>query len=431
MPTRDNLLQMSQKRRLLSDSAIALMVLLVCFAFNMAGRGIADTYVAFLLPLETEFGWTRTAISSVYSIYMLANGLSAPFVGVIFDRFGPRAVYTFGLLVMGSAYFAAGSLQNIWQLYICIGLAGGIGISAMGMVPATSLISRWFRHRTSTAIGVVYAGFGAGSLIIVPFAQFMIDWQGWRTAYHTLGGILLGALPLMLILPWRRINMGPSDAVSSSSGKTGKAHPLSLEPLKSAARTRPFWALAQAFFFTAFSTYLIMVQTIVFLVESGFTAIEAATAFGFAGMLSVVGVTTAGWLADRLGARITVTATFVCTFIGIILLFVISYKPFQLALVCYVLLFGISQGARGPIISALCAKVFPGRAQATIYGSIYACMSLGAGLGAYMSGLLYDLSGSYRFGFACAMVGVLLAVAPFWTTTAISGSPAKTPSENN
>lgn len=421
--TRDKIPSMSGARKALSDGTIAILVLVICFAFNMAGRGIADTYVAFVLPLESEFGWSRTAISSVYSIYMLANGLSAPFVGVLFDRFGPRVVYTFGLLAMGSAYLAAGSLTSIWQLYLCVGLASGIGISALGMVPSTSLISRWFRTRTSTAIGLAYAGFGAGSLVIVPFAQYMIDWQGWRTAYSTLGMMLLLALPVVLMLPWKRITAGPADY---------RAHPrpasqsrMSLEPLHLALKTRAFWALAQAFFFTAFSSYLIMLQTIVFLVDSGFNALEAATAYGFAGMLSVFGVSTAGMLADRFGPRKTVTATFICTLVGIALLFVISYYPLQLLLACYVLVFGISQGARGPIISTLCARAFAGSAQTTIYGTIYACMSLGAALGAYASGLLYDLSGSYRLGFGFAMAGVLLALAPFWTSSAIANSQAR------
>lgn len=414
---------MSRTRKILSDSTLALLVLALCFAFNMAGRGIADTYVAFLLPLETEFGWSRSAISSVYSIYMLANGLSAPFVGVLFDRFGPRVVYTFGLLTMGTGYVLAGSLNNMWQLYLCVGLAGGIGISALGMVPSTSLISRWFKSRTSTAIGLAYAGFGAGSLLIVPFAQYMIDWQGWRTAYQTLGSILLIALPLVVMLPWKRIKAGPKGY--QPEPRPPSQSRMSMEPLRQAMKTRAFWSLAQVFFFTAFSIYLILVQTIVFLVESGFTALEAATAFGFAGMLSVFGVSTAGWMADRFGARKTVTATFVCTFLGIILLYVLSYYPLQLVLAAYVVLFGISQGARGPIVSTISARVFPGRAQATIYGTIYSCMSLGAGLGAYTSGLLYDLTGNYRLGFGFAMVGVLLAVSPFWTSAVIASSQSK------
>ena len=397
---------MTTHKRQLSDGALALLVLFVCFAFNMAGRGIADTYVAFLLPLENDFGWSRSGISSVYSIYMLANGLSAPFVGVLFDRWGPRVVYTTGLLVMGGAYAMAGNLTELWQFHLCIGLAAGVGISALGMVPSTSLISRWFRANTSTAIGIAYAGFGAGSLLVVPFAQYLIETQGWRSAYYVLGGVLLCALPMIHLLPWKRIKAGRSDLPPPPAIEAKSR--LSVAPLREALRTRAFWALAQAFFFTAVAIYVILVQTIVFLVDAG-------TAFGFAGMLSVIGVSTAGFLADRFGARLTVTGTFVLTLLGVILLFVISYYPSQLALAAFVLLFGLAQGARGPIVSTISSRLFPGRAQATIYGTIYACMSLGAGLGAYLSGLLYDLSGTYRLGFALSMVSILLAVAPFWT----------------
>lgn len=409
---------MTSPKQTLSDGALALLVLFICFALNMAGRGIADTYVAFLLPLETEFGWSRSGISSVYSIYMLANGLSAPFVGVLFDRWGPRVVYTTGLAVMGSAYAMAGTLTELWQFHFCIGLAAGIGISALGMVPSTSLISRWFRTNTSTAIGIAYAGFGAGSLLVVPFAQYLIETQGWRMAYYVLGGALLGALPALQFLPWKRIRAGYGGVASAAAPDVKRR--LSFAPLRAAFKTKAFWALAQAFFFTAVAIYIIVVQTIVFLVDSGFTPLQAATAFGFAGMLSVIGVSAAGFLADRFGTRLTVTATFVLTFLGIVLLYVISYYPSQIALAAFVLLFGLAQGARGPIVSTISSRLFPGQAQATIYGTIYACMSLGAGLGAYLSGLLYDLTGTYRLGFAFSMISVALAVAPFWTSAIIA-----------
>jgi len=92
-------------KRYLPDAQMALVVLVICFVFNMLGRGVGDTYVTFLLPLETEFGWSRSELSSVYSIYMVANGLSAPFVGVLFDRWGPRLVYLLGVGCLGLGYF--------------------------------------------------------------------------------------------------------------------------------------------------------------------------------------------------------------------------------------------------------------------------------------------------------------------------------------
>jgi len=234
---------------------------------------------------------------------------------------------------------------------------------------------------------------------------------------------LLGLLPVVLFLPWKRIKAGRQDP-DMPALPVGKNR-LSLEPLKEAMKTRAFWSLAQVFFFTAFAIYIILVQTIVFLVETGFSPLEAATAFGFAGMLSVIGVSTAGFLSDRFGARLTVTATFISTFLGIILLFVLSYFPSQWALALFVLLFGLAQGARGPIVSTISARIFPGRAQTTIYGTIYACMSLGAALGAYASGLFYDWTGTYRLGFAFSMISVLLAVSPFWTSRTIAVTQSK------
>ena len=76
-------------------------VLAACFILNMFGRGLADTYTVFLLPLEREFGWTRSELTGVYSIYLLVNGLSAPLVGLLFDRLGPRWVYGAGMACLG------------------------------------------------------------------------------------------------------------------------------------------------------------------------------------------------------------------------------------------------------------------------------------------------------------------------------------------
>lgn len=411
----------------LPDAKMALVVLLICFVFNMLGRGVGDTYVTFLLPLETEFGWSRSELSSVYSIYMVANGLSAPFVGVLFDRWGPRLVYLLGVGSLGLGYFLAGQLTQLWQFHLCIGVAGGIGISAIGMVPSASLISRWFPHSTSTAIGIAYAGFGAGTLVLVPFAQYLNQTVGWRDAYQVMGGSLLIALPIVMLLPWRVIRAGYGARgcatsqepvlTSSTHAKTKSAEAVAAaksSPLRAAFRHTGFWGLAQAFFFTSVVVYTVLVQMIAYLVSTGFTPIEAASAFGFAGILSVLGVGSAGRLADLLGARRTATLSFTCTTLGLASLLALSHFPSPLFLMSFVAFFGIAQGARGPIISGLCSKLFPGPGLATIYGVIYACMSVGAAAGAMMSGLLYDWTGGYQASIIFSMLNVILAVSPFW-----------------
>ena len=405
----------------LPPAAMPLLVLALCFLFNLAGRGVGDTYMVFLLPLGTEFGWHRSQMTSVYSALMVVNGLAAPLAGMVFERFGPRVLYAGGLALLASANLLAGQLHQLWQFYLAIGVLGGLGASALGMVPASALISRWFQGRLSTAIGLAYAGFGVGSLLLVPLAQWLIEHHGWREAYRTLGTGVLCLLPLALLGPWRSIRAGHPATSARRTPKGGSA----LGPLREALRHRPFWMLVQVMFFTAVGMYLIIVQSVAYLIDIGFAPLKAASAFGAAAMLSVVGVTGAGWLADRFGYKRAATVSFAGTFMGAALLMALSFWPSHGLLVAYVLLFGICQGARGPITASLSTRLFPGPGLAPIYGTIYACMSIGAGLGALLSGVLHDLTDGYRASFVLSMVCIGFAVAPFWTTNALVPRPAE------
>jgi MFS family permease len=377
----------------------------------MIGRGIGDAYIVFLLPLTSEFGWSRAESTSVFSIYLLVTGLAAPLTGLLFDRWGPRLVYPLGVACLGTCCLLAPSLTRLWQFQLVVGVLCGVGVSALGMVPASSLISRWFRANISTAMAIVYAGFGSGALVIVPFVQYVIETHGWRRAYYLLGGGVVALLPLVLLLPWGALAKGPPERFARTSAAPESR---AIRPLRSVLGTRAYWLLVQVFFFTSLGMYTIIVQTVALLVDIGFAPMEAAGAFGVGGLLSVVGMTASGWFSDRIGYRPTATASFAGTFVGITLLAALSYHAAHGLLLGFVLTFGVCQGARGPIVASLCARLFPGPGFATIYGTIFATASLGAALGSWTSGVLHDLTGGYRASLAFSMVCVLLAVAPFW-----------------
>jgi MFS family permease len=394
----------------------AFAVLASCFLLNMLGRGIGDTYSVFLRPLEAEFGWSRSSLTSVYSLYLLVNGFAAPFVGMAFDRMGPRWAYTTGLVVLGSAFLLAGSLDRLWQFYLLVGVSVGIGVSFTGMVPSSGLLSRWFRARLSTALGVAYSGFGVGSVVFVPLAQVLINHFEWQSAYRVLGAILLvAALGVALGLPWKRFRAGhPAYRVDAQRGEGGSGWTL-----RGALRSRMYWALAQAFFCTSVAMFIILVQLVVFLIDAGFAPLTAATAVGFVGMLSAMSVMGSGFLSDRFGVRQTVSTSFVGTATGMLLLIALATNPSGALLVAFVLVFGLCMGVRGPIISSVCAKHFAGPRVATIYGTIYATNALGAACGSLLGGVLHDLTDGYRTGFLCSLAFILLAAAPFWTVRAL------------
>lgn len=375
----------------------------------MFARGLGDTYAVFLLPLERELGWSRSELTSVYSIYLLVNGFTAPFVGLVFDRLGPRWVYGAGMASLGAAMLLAGGLTQLWQFYLFIGVLVGIGVSLNGMVPASALLARWYRERLSTAIGIAYSAFGVGTVLFVPLVQYLVDHHGWRTSYRVLGWTLLALAPIVILfVPWKRFAAGGARHQAAQQTSAGWT-------LAAALRSPVFWGLIQVFFFTAAGMFSIVVQLIAFFVDAGFSPLAAASAFGIVGLLSAMSVMGSGVAADRFGYRQTVTASFAGTLSGMLVLLALTVAPSWFLLVLFVPLFGLCMGVRGPIVSSVSARYFVGPRVATIYGLIYASNAVGAALGAFAGGLLHDLTGGYRAGLGMALVLIALAALPFWT----------------
>jgi MFS family permease len=394
----------------------AVAVLATVFALNLLGRGSGETYAVFLLPLEREFGWARSQLTSVYSAYLLVGGLIAPLVGLVFDRVGPRAVYTAGLLALSAAFFLASTLGNLWQFYVFVGGMIGVGVALLGMVPASALLTRWYRSKIATAIGIAFAAGGMGGLIFVPSVQALLGAFHWRTVYQILGGVMLLAVPLAaLAVPWKKFVAGdPEFRVGHRTQAAGGGWTV-----REAMRTRLYWALVQVFLFTSIAMFTLLVQAVAYFIDIGFSPIAAATAYGLTGMFSVVSVSASGFASDRFGYRKTVTASFLGTAAGVLLLFAMSYAPSMALLVAFVVVFGLCMGVRGPIVSSIATRRFAGPKVATIYGTIYAMNAVGAATGSLLGGVLHDLTGGYRACFLVSLCSIALAVAPFWTVRAL------------
>ena len=269
-----------------TPARVALNVLALCFALALVGRGLGESFTVFLKPISEDFGWDRAQIVSVYSLTWLAGGLTAPLIGRLFDRSGPRTVYAVGLALLGGAFLAASHANKLWQFQLSIGLCVGIGIAFIGNVPNSILLGRWFGPRLPTAMAVVYSATGAGVLVLLPASQILIDHLGWRGAYQIFGIIALGLLVPLSLLPWRLFSTGSPHVVKRSDpdfvdeGWT----------LLSAMRHHAFWALFATFFFTAIGMYAISAQIVAYLIDAGFPPLQAATAWGFSGVVLLFGM---------------------------------------------------------------------------------------------------------------------------------------------
>lgn len=392
----------------------ALLLLAVCFVLNMAVRGVQEVFPVFLLPISDAFGAGRAETTSVIALSFLVLGLSGPVIGWLFDRWGPFRLFLLSLLLTAVAAMLASRATTLWQLHITLGAMIGFGVGCVGFVPIAALLSKWFRARLSSAMATAHSANGIGLLWMSPLAQYLIDWQGWRTAYLTLGLSLLALLPVLFLLNWRWVRRGHPDYRTGDRGTDAEPRPAGNAPtFRDALRHPAFWGIGWAFLFTSIGMYMISVQTPAYLVHVGYSRQDAAEAFGLVGLLLPVGLIGFGWLADRVGRSRTIRLTYLLSLCGLTCLMLLSEGPALWLLGLFILLFGGTFGARGPIVSTIAAVNFRGPDFGRIFGTITMGMGFGVAIGAWASGFLYDLTGDYRIIIAAAMAALVLAASVF------------------
>jgi MFS family permease len=392
-------------------------LLVLTFVMNMIARGVTETFAVFLLPVQQGLGVSRAQITLTYSVFMLAYGVSAPFAGQLIDRLGARATYCLGLTSLGCGYVLAGSATELWHYLVAAGLLGGLGSASLGMIAASALLSRWFTSRIGTVMSIPYAAIGAGMLILPPLTQLMLTTSDWRTTYRILGVGVLAVLPLIFLAPLGRVTAGSREW----QGMRERSVRVSGGPwtVAAALRTGAFWGLFAAYLSTSVAAYSVLPHSVAYLIERGFNPLTAASAFGLTGMLSVFGILAIGWLSDRFGRLLSATGSYLSTIVGIVALILVSVWPSLALVYTFVVFFGLMQGARGPIIIALVARLFPGGGVGAIYGTLSIAMGLGAGLGSWASAMLYESTGSYVTSFALAIAGAITGMAMFWSVRSL------------
>lgn len=403
---------MSGSGTLSAGRGFLLSLLLLTFLMNTIGRGVTETFAVFLLPVERGLGASRPEMTATYSIFAIAYGFSAPFTGQLIDRLGARITYGFGLTVLGLGYALAGWATAPWHYYFCVGLLGGLGSAALGMVIASSLLARWFTERIGSIMALPYAAVGAGMLLLPPLTQLLLDNFGWRSTHKIIGAGILLLLPVVMALPLRRITAGSEQWQArrrlSAAQAEGPWH------LSNAARTGAFWGLVAAYFWTSVAAYSILPQSVAYLIEQGFDPLVAASVFGMTGALSVIGIISIGWLSDRIGRRQAVSLSYVFSMLGAVSLILVAVAPSLMLVYGFVLFFGLMQGARGPVVLAYIAVLFPGGAVGSIFGTMSLGMGLGAGIGSLLSGWLHEVTGAYYASFLLGVLGSVMGLLMFW-----------------
>jgi MFS family permease len=391
---------------------------------SASARGVSETFAVFLLPVSKELGWTRAEAASVYAFGMLCLGLFSPVAGKLFDKFGPRFLFPLGMGCLAVGPILASQLEALWQFYLCLSLLVGFGAAALGIAVQSALLARWFQQSLTTAVAVVSGAAGVGVMIFSPVAQTFIDDIGWRNAYGSIGLIVICVGILVAIAPWQKISEGRADLRRPRT--EGRHSPTSDWTFRRAVRSRPYWCLSAVHFLTAISMFAVQPQVVAFLIEQGTNPITAASAFGVSGISATCGLLIFGIIADRYGALLSVTLSYSLTISGYLLLFMMAVSPSNFLLWAFVISYGASFGSRGPVISALTARIFGrGRDLGLIMGAIFLCMGAGAAVGATMGGVIHDLTDGYIMVIAWSLTAICIPVAIFWTVPELKRAATK------
>jgi MFS family permease len=170
------------------------------FVSFAVSAGLMHSFTVFFVAFLEGFGWSRADTSVAYSISQLIGGASAPLIGILVDRLGPRILVLLGGIILAVGLAANAYVSTLWQLVLLYGLVITIGANCLGLLVSAPLVSRWFVRKRGMAIAIVQSANGYGRATSTPLVQVLISAVGWRTSYLVLSGFMA-----VLIVPLMRL----------------------------------------------------------------------------------------------------------------------------------------------------------------------------------------------------------------------------------
>ena len=391
--------------------------------------GVRTTFSVFFVALIDHFQWSRAEAAGAQSIAMLVYMIMAPIIGTLVDRIGPRKTILPGIFLTGLGFLLCTQIESLLQFYVFFGAIVGIGVTCLSIAPNTVLLAHWFEHRRGTANGLASMGIGTGVLFFVPLMQYLISSKGWQFAY-----LIFGLLILMIPLPLNAFFLRhiPKELGLLPDGETLKRieetdlkkvteigtvcspstrDEMSYQDILKAPR---FWGLLLFPSLVSFGAYFIIVHHVKYLTDFGVDKMWAASLFAGIGALSSGFRFFWGWFSDWRGREIAFTLGMICFALGI--LFLLLFETFRVTPILYLFAacFGSGWGATAPLFMSIAADLYKGRNFGWVYGTLEGVLGIGAALGAYVGGAIFDRTGSYFWGFILIMILNLISIPLVW-----------------
>jgi MFS family permease len=367
-----------------------------------------------VVPIQSELGWSRGAISGAFTLGVVVQGVLGIPVGRLVDRHGARFLLSLGSVVGVISLLGLSQVRELWQLYFVWGVGLGPAM-ALTQYPVTfTVISNWFVVRRGTAMAVFTLLGGLASPIFIPISGLLISSLGWRQSVMVLAIVHLAvALPIHALLVRRHPedhDLLPDGVTSSDSEESSRETGLTV---RSALGARAFWTLSISMTLALFASLVIHAHQVAYVIERGFSPLFAANIAGLVGFASLPGRYVINRLSDQLDPQRLLALCSVIAAAGILLL---SVADTRALLFGYVFLFGATWGAMPALRASTNAEHFGRRAYGSITSVQQVPATIAAAFGPLAAGYLHDALGNYALVLWLDAALWLLAGILVWLT---------------
>lgn len=360
-------------------------------------------FQAFVLPLEEEFGWSRTQINLSLSLG-IASSFIAPLAGRFLDKYGSTKIMSISLLLVTLGFFMRGSMNELWQLYLSSILLY-IGIPGATQLPLGKLMGLWFPNIRGRMIGFTMAGNNFSAVVTVPIATFIILASGWRFAFFALGITTFIVLILVLIFIRDDKNYNfESNKKKESTNSSNKDYELS-----DAIKTSAFWFLVSGMMLQQFARTTVVIQLVPHFVAKGVSVGLASSMMSAFGVFAVISKLISGWLSDFIPSRFILIIVVIFQMIGI--QFVLAEKQELMWLGSS--LMGLGIGAMGVLGPAITTELFGLKKYSSIFGFINMPIAIPVIVGPIFSGIIFDRYKTYTLAFNLVELILIISIISF------------------
>jgi MFS family permease len=377
--------------------------------------GIQFSFGLFLPDIEASLApGQRALITLAFTIQASIYGFASVVTGLATDRWGPRPVFLAGALLIAAGLLWMSQARSLWELYLSYGLAGGL---AMGTtwVPITSTAVKWFVARRGTALGLVASGIAVGQLTVPPFAGAVLVPLGWRTAYLVYGLVLFVVFALVALFMERDPeSKGLLPDAGRQATHAGFVETEENFTLQEAARSSAMWLVTVTLTLVWSVVYLPSIHLPPFLRdELGGSAQLGSLTLSAIAVGSILARTVGGPLSDRTGHQRTMLVAIAVQALAFAIMALSAFLASLPLAYLGALVYGLSYGTITVLQSVVLADLFGRRYASSIAGVVFAISGTFLGVGVFIAGLLYQLTGGYGGAFLLGSIISLLAVPCF------------------